>query len=379
MILSRRDKNERNQSEEGCRMSSQIRISQDVIELQQLVAPEISQIIEMRYNILATISSEQPIGRRNLAYILDLSERQIRNEIDFLQSQKLIIVERQGVVITDSGKEILIKLRNLLYTYNNLEQLEKELMSQLKLKKVIISPGDIDVNFEVLNFMGRAGAKYVLSVMKYKDTIALTGGSGTATLVDEMQEAFYPDVYVIPARGGIGRSHSTQANNIVAEMGLKLHSNYELLHLPDNIDQRLLNALKDYPEIKRVFSKMEDIDIFIFGLGRADVLADWRNMASAKKKEIMKKGAVGEAFGHYFSLDGKVVSPSSTIGVKIENFKKIPHAIAIAGGASKAQAIISVSRVRENLVLITDESAAKEILKMLKTRSDSEEADSELE
>ncbi len=379
MFLSQWDKNERNQPKKGSRMSSQIKISQDVIDLQQLVAPEINQIIEMRYNILATISSEEPIGRRNLAYVLDLSERQIRNEIDFLQSQKLIIVERQGVVITDAGKEILIKLRNLLYTYNNLEQLEKELMNQLGLKKVIISPGDMNMNFEVLNFMGRSGAKYVLSVMKYKDIIALTGGNCTAALADEMREAFYPDVYVIPARGGIGRSHSTQANNIVAELGLKLHSNYELLHLPDNIDQRLLNALKDYPEIKRVFNKMEEIDIFIFGLGRADVLADWRNMPLAAKKKIMEKGAVGEAFGHYFNIDGEVVSPSSTIGVSIENFKKIPHAIAIAGGTNKAEAIISVSRVRENLVLITDESAAKEVLKMLKTRSDSEKTNLDLE
>lgn len=358
-------------------MPSQIRISQDVIELQQLVAPEISQIIEMRYNILATVSSEQPIGRRNLAYVLGLSERQIRNEIEFLQSQKLIIVERQGVVITEVGKETLVKLRNLLYTYNGLEKLEKELMEKLQLKKVIISPGDIDMNFEVLNFMGRSGANYVLSVLKYKDTIALTGGNCTAAVANEMRETFYPDVYVIPARGGIGRSHSTQANNIVAEIGLKLHSNYELLHLPDNIDQRLLDALKDYPEIKRVFSKMEEIDVFIFGLGRADVLADWRNMATADKKKIMKKGAVGEAFGHYFNIDGQVVSPSSTIGISIENFKKIPHGIAIAGGSNKAEAIISVSRVRKNLVLVTDESAAKEILKVLKTASDSKKSDSE--
>lgn len=351
-------------------VSNQIKISQDVIELQQLVAPEIGQIIEMRYNILSTISSEQPIGRRNLAFVLDMSERAVRNEIDFFQSQKLVSVERQGVVITEAGKNALVKLKGLLYTYNGLEQLEKELTEKLHLKKVFICPGDMDMNYEVLRFMGRSGAKYVLSVMKYKDTLALTGGNCTAAVADEMREAFYPDVYVIPARGGIGKSHSTQANNVVAEMGLKLHSNYELLHLPDNIDQRLLEALKDYPEIKRVFTRMDEIDIFIFGLGRADVLADWRNMSPAEKKKVLSMGAVGEAFGHYFNINGEVVSPSSTIGISIDNFKRIPHAIAIAGGAGKAESIIAISRIRENIVLVTDESAAREILKQLKTSKD---------
>lgn len=353
-------------------VTNQLKISKEVIELQQLVAPEVNRLIEMRYNILSTISSEQPIGRRNLAFVLDMSERQVRNEIDFFQAQKFVLVERQGVVITEAGKEILIKLKSLLYTYNGLEQLEKELMEKLHLKRAIICPGDMDMNYEVLRFMGRSGAKYVLSVMKYKDTLALTGGSCTAAIADEMREAFYPDVYVIPARGGIGKSHSTQANNVVAEMGLKLHSNYELLHLPDNIDQRLLEALKDYPEIKRVFDKMDDIDIFIFGLGRADVLADWRNMSTAEKRKILNDGAVGEAFGHYFNSEGEVICPSSAIGISIENFKKIPHVVAMAGGISKAEAIIAVSRVRENIVLITDESAAREILKKLQPTSDTE-------
>ena len=348
-------------------VTNQLKISKEVIELQKLVAPEVNRLIEMRYNILSTISSEQPIGRRNLAFVLDMSERQVRNEIDFFQTEKLILVERQGVVITDAGKEILMKLKSLLYTYNGLEQLEKELLERLHLKRVMICPGDMDINYEVLRFMGRSGAKYVLSVMKGRDTLALTGGSAAAAVTDEMSEAFYPDVYVIPARGGIGKSHSTQANNVVAKMGLKLHSNYELLHLPDNIDHQLLEALQDYPEIKRVFNKMDEIDIFVFGLGRADVLADWRSMSVAEKRKMLNEGAVGEAFGHYFNIEGQVICPSSAIGISIDNFKKIPHVIAVAGGISKADAIIGVSRVRKDIVLITDESAAREILEKLKT------------
>lgn len=94
----------------------------------------------MRYNILSTIKSEEPIGRRNLAFVLDMSERQVRNEIDFLQAQKLVQVERQGVVLTELGRKIIIQLKRMLYTYNGLEQLERELEEKLHLKKAIVSP-----------------------------------------------------------------------------------------------------------------------------------------------------------------------------------------------------------------------------------------------
>jgi len=51
--------------------------------------------------------------------------------------------------------------------------------------------------------------------------------------------------------------------------------------------------------------------------------------------------------------------------VSIDNYREIPHAIGVAGGMSKADAIIGVARVKPNMVLITDESAAKEIIRRL--------------
>jgi central glycolytic genes regulator len=41
----------------------------------------------------------------------------------------------------------------------------------------------------------------------------------------------------------------------------------------------------------------------------------------------------------------------------------LKHIIAVAGGAEKAEAIISISKLNEALVLVTDEQAAEQILK----------------
>ena len=340
-------------------------INKDLIALQRLIAPEIGELLEMRYKILATIVNEAPIGRRNLAQALDMSERQIRNEIEFLQNQKLLGVERQGVIVSELGKRTIDDLQKILYDYNEIEELEKTLQKALKLKKVFVCPGDVKQDARVMQYMGSAGARYLLSVLQDGDTVALTGGASTGSLVDQMKEATYPNVTVIPARGGIGKTHFVQANNLVAKMGLKLKSNYELLHLPDNLDNRLLEELKDYPEIKHVFDQMKVIDFFIFGIGRAEVLAKRRNLKIEEQETITNQGAVAEAFGHYFNLQGKLVSKPNSISIGLEDYYNIPTNIAIAGGAHKADAIISVSRIKENLVLITDESAANAIIRQL--------------
>jgi central glycolytic genes regulator len=342
-----------------------LEISRKLVDLQRLVVPEISALIELRYDILSTIKSEGPVGRRNLAFTLDMSERQIRNEIEFLQEQKLIDVERQGVILTELGDSIIEDMKSMLYTYNGIEQLESTLCKLLNLNKAIVCPGNVDKNYQVINFMGKSAADYLMTVLKYQDVLALTGGVSTAAVADQMKDALYPDLYIIPARGGIGKSHATQANNVVAEMALKLHAKYELLHLPDNIDVHLLDALKDYPEIKRVFDKMEHIDVFIFGVGRADVLSEWRNVSLEERQALIEAGAVGEAFGYYFDYNGHIVKPSSTIGVDIDDYKNIPEKIAIAGGEEKSDAIIGVCRLQSGVTLITDESAAKKIVRQL--------------
>ena len=55
----------------------------------------------------------------------------------------------------------------------------------------------------------------------------------------------------------------------------------------------------------------------------------------------------------------------STIGITLEKFKKLKRLIAIAGGIDKAQAIVSVSKINSNLVLVTDVECAKEIINII--------------
>lgn len=336
----------------------------DYIDVQKIIIPEITQLLDLRYNLLLSIKANQPIGRRNLANALQITERQVRNEIDFLHKQNLVSVERHGIYLTNQGNAILIKLKDVFYNYKDLDNLVNKLREKLNIKEVFVIPGDSAKSHMVLEFMGETLGKYMLDVIKPNSIIGLTGGSSVATVGNNLPEISMPKVTVLPARGGVGKSHSTQANSIVSMMAKKLNSQQEMLHLPDTIQKEILEALKEDSEIKHVFELYPSIDILIFGIGRADTMAKWRNYSEEQMEKLTISNAVAEVFGYFIDINGGVVAPSSTVGIKLEEYNSIPNILAIAGGKDKAQAIIATSRIRGDLVLVTDESAAEEILKI---------------
>jgi central glycolytic genes regulator len=82
--------------------------------------------------------------------------------------------------------------------------------------------------------------------------------------------------------------------------------------------------------------------------------------------EQIKKGhAVAEAFGYYFNQEGEVVHRVQTIGIQLEDIERVRHVIAVAGGASKAKAIQAYMKQAPRSILITDEGAAKALVREL--------------
>lgn len=91
-------------------------------------------------------------------------------------------------------------------------------------------------------------------------------------------------------------------------------------------------------------------------------MAKRRKLPEDKVNEIISKGAVGEAFGHYFNENGEIVYKLNTAGIDLETFKNVEESIAIFAGKRKANALIALSNINKNIVLITDEESAQAIL-----------------
>lgn len=342
---------------------------QEILRLQKKIVPELVEVLEKRYNILRTIFLNQPIGRRVLANELGLSERVVRTEISFLKGQGLIEVNTPGMNVTKSGEELVDKLSSFIHELRGLSDIEKDIKEHLLLKKVIIVPGDVDSNPAVLKDIGKAAANYLSKIIKSDSIIALTGGSSVKEVVESFGEIKnLSNVLVVPARGGMGRTVEIQANTLAASLAKKVHGSYRMLHVSENVSLELLKSLKEENDIKEVVQSIHNADVFLYGVGNAFEMAKKRGLSDESILKLEKLKAVGEAFGCYFDKDSKVVSKRTAIGINIDEARKINTHIVVAGGKNKVESIIATQRGNKNGVLVTDEAAGIEILKILTGR-----------
>ena len=337
----------------------------NLLKIQQKLIPEVIEIMTKRYLVLREISLSGPIGRRALANNLQNSERIIRTETELLKQQGLIDVASKGMTITQEGQQLLKDLKDAMRDVIGINQLQEEIRQYLGIKKVILIPGSYDNNHSLIKDIGSQAAKYFLDIIKDNDIVSIAGGSTMLEFARSIKsDKKYNSITVVPARGSMGLDVETQSNNVVAEVSKNIHSNYKLLNVPDQLCEESIKMLTQEPEIKSTLELIDNSDVLVFGVGRADEMVERRKLSDEIAKNIMDKKAVGEAFGHYFNKKGEIVYKLNTVGIDMESFKNKRETIAVFAGRKKAEAFIPISKINKNIVLITDEESAKEILKL---------------
>ncbi|QCX34655.1 sugar-binding transcriptional regulator [Caloramator sp. E03] len=336
----------------------------NILNFQQKIIPEMIELLKKRYQILKSIYYSQPIGRRALSQELSMGERIVRTEVSFLKEQGLVEINSIGMMITEEGKNILENLEEMIHEISGLSNIEETLKKYLGIYEVKVVPGDLDLDSTVLKEMGRIAADYVKELIQDNYIIAVTGGSSVAQVVENFPKVNKQNLLVIPARGGIGRIVETQASTLASKLALRIGASYKLLHVPDNLSRDALETMLNEPDIKDTVEKISKSNILIFGIGRADEMGKRRGLTEDEIKMLLQKGAVAEAFGCYFNKYGKIVDKTPTMTLDFEDVKNIDHIVAIAGGKYKAQAVAAVRTNNPNMVLVTDEGCAKELLKL---------------
>ncbi len=339
--------------------------SDELIYLLKTVAPESREIILKRYLLLKVIKDNEPIGRRILGQKINETERKIRSEIEDLRDLGLIIVEANGMFISKKGEEVIDDLEEMSYNLKGLKELEIKLKDKLGINNAYIVEGDSGKEEIVFKELGKKTAKIAGGFLQDNIKIAIMGGTTMAVSAKYMEaEARYSNIKVLPGRGGLGESMDIQANSVASKFAKKIGADYKLLHVPDNIRPDLLEALKSNTQIKEVLDDLKDVNLLLFGLGRAEDMAARRKLSEVKKDELRLKNAKAEALGFYFDDKGIPIMHSTSVGIALDDLKKIKNAICASAGIKKAEAIYAFSKYYKNYTLVTDEITAKEILKL---------------
>lgn len=335
------------------------------LTLMQRLGPDLAAEMARRALVLERIAALEPVGRRQLAARLNLPEREIRSIAAYLREEGFIHLDAAGMSLTEKAKTLLPSAKEFSRAMRGLASMEAQLATMLHIGRVCLVAGDYDEDARVLQDIGRVAAQRVRILLKSGSTLAVTGGSTMAEVARELQTPVPMDVMVVPARGGLGRAVETQANTLAAEIAHRLGGHHRLIHLPDHLDASAMQEMRKLPDVQEALGLLQHADVILHGIGRADDMARSRQMPLSMCKELLAKGAVGEALGYYFSTAGECIYAASSVGVDLARLSPNCQMVAVAAGRRKGQAILAVLRGCKHAVLVTDEGAAQEMLRLM--------------
>lgn len=335
------------------------------MQLMQTLAPDLAKEMALRALVLERIDAMSPVGRRQLAATMQLPEREIRTAANLLKEGGFISFDASGMTLTAKAEELMPSVRAFTREMRGLTDMEMQLAQLLQVGRVCIAAGDTDADGNVMTAVARMAAQRVRSLLHQGSTLAVTGGSTIAATAKALQSSSPMRVMVVPARGGLGRSLETQANTLAAEIAQRLGGHHRLIHLPDHMDEAAKQEMLRLPEVREVMELIQRADVILHGIGCAEDTIRETKLSGPQARRLLEEGAVGESFGSFFDQAGKCLLESSSVGVDLARLTPACQMIAVAAGKRKAKAIISVLRHDRHALLVTDEGAAKEMLRLL--------------
>ncbi len=332
------------------------------------IIPKEMDILKRRYYILSTIYAVQPIGRRMIASKLNIGEKTVRLDIEFFREEGYVHVSASGVGITEMGIALLDQLKELMNELEGMKRLEEELKVVFPQTDIHVVSGNSDEGDEAITNIGRSAAKVLENHLTQASVVAITGGYTMKSVVKHMSVRQEPidSMFVVPARGSLGNNVETQANTLVEEMAKKIGCNYKLLNLPDNLSEKAIVSVTKDPKIRQVIEQIKKATIIVFGIGNAEKMAYRRDLNKGVIDILTERHAVAEALGYYFNKQGRIVYDSKTIGFHLDELRKNVCPIAVAGGESKALAVLSIRHFIQNGSIVLDEGCARKVLALSK-------------
>lgn len=331
------------------------------------LAPDMIDVLQSRFQILRNIYWMAPVGRRTLAIRMDLTERTLRTETDFLKEHQLIETSKSGMSLSKRGMEVFNSIEPLMGKLLGVQKKEKQLADYFGIARCIITAGDSDHEQKVIEELGRVICDALATLLPDgRNVIAVMGGTTMATVADNMvplDKNRFNNIFV-PARGGVGEALAIQANSVSALMAERTGGEHRALYVPEQVSPETYKPLLQEPAIQDVLQLIKNADCVIHSIGRAYYMAVRRKMQDREFSLLKEKKAVAESFGYFFNEDGEIVYKIPIIGIQLSELTHIPVVLAVAGGKSKAKAIHAyMKNAPQQTWLLTDEGAANEILK----------------
>jgi DNA-binding transcriptional regulator LsrR (DeoR family) len=251
--------------------------------------------------------------------------------------------------------------------------LEAALRDRYGLAEAIVADCSEDRASAIMDRIGEAAAHFLEVTLQQHEVIGVSSWSQTILrMVDNIHPAKGAKAgHVVQLLGGTGepaaQAHATQ---LVARLARLTGAEARLLFAQGvTASPEARAVILDDPSVRGAMEMFGRLTLAIVGIGAvepSDLLARSGNVFSAAElAELGAAGAVGEISFRFFDRDGKpVLTPldGRVLGVSLDELRKAPRVMALAGGAEKTAAIAGALRLGLIDVLVTDRFSAARLV-----------------
>lgn len=263
---------------------------------------------------------------------------------------------------------------------NTFLELEEQIKSHFGLLEVIIASCEEDNEAQIFSRIGQTAAQFFSATMQQNEVIGISSWSESLlSMVNHLNNNFKISAKkILQIQGGIG-SPTVQKHATILSSKLAKITHAEPVLLPaqgifGSTEAKVI--LMSDPYVQGILAQFEEITMALVGIGPispAKLLADSGNiLTKAEMDMIAQTKAVGDICLHFYNDKGESLETAldqRIIGITLEQLKKIPRVIGIAGGKNKIDAILGALSGRLINILITDQYTAKRIIQTITTKS----------
>lgn len=331
------------------------------------LVPEAEQLYSRRLAILTLVSLHDGIGRRFIAQHLNLSERLVRNDIEYFKQADLLIQMKTGLFLSENGKQLVEEFKRIDLSNKHLLLLEEQLRNKYGIQNCIVVAGDVNKRQDTIVQLGQQLTEVLDSILPIgKNIISVSGGTTLSKVVSHVSKKLTQNrqFYVVPARGAGSGDLSIQANTISHILANRLNGETLNLYVPEQINSSSRELLLEDPNISNTISLLKKSNCLIYSVGNAKIMAQRRGASENEIEEIIRSGAVGESMGVFFDAHGNIVYRLARIGLLIEDLSNLPCEVLVVGGSNKTAALSAYLKIApKQTILIVDEALANSVLK----------------
>jgi deoxyribonucleoside regulator len=259
------------------------------------------------------------------------------------------------------------------YTWERDTYLEGALLSQFPLKDVRVLKSLGQGMNDVMVGMGQLAARYLNRIVDDNMVLGVSYGRSIAQTIQQVPLTPREGVTVVQIIGALGSNNplieGVELTRLLAE---KYAAGYRYLHSPLMVeDIRTQQLLVSEPSVQDVLQLGQRSDIVLLGVGALEANTSgliWTGYLSQKERNWLRGiGAVGHMCAQFFDINGEILDielNQRAISIGLASLKEIDTVITVAGTAEKAGAIFGALTGQYIDVLITDDAAADEIIRM---------------